>query len=110
MRFIHKNLARGRWFRFSLFEQMANIGSEVERAISWRKKGDLKYNQEAFKRALDLIDLTLRSPYLRRRLKEIARLREVLCDYFVFDNLYKTTDEALKKYFSAFTMAARKNK
>jgi hypothetical protein len=33
--FIHKELAAGRWLEFSFMEQMANIGSEVERAIKW---------------------------------------------------------------------------
>jgi hypothetical protein len=110
MKFIHKGLLDGKWFTLSLCEQMANIGSEVGRAISWRKKGDLKYSQEAFQRALDLIDLTLKDFRLRKRLKEVTRLREILCDYFAFDNLYKTTDEALEKYFYAFTFAARKDK
>lgn len=89
---------------------MANIGSEVERAISWRKKGDLKYSQEAFERTLDLIDLTIMDCRLRKRLKEITRLREILCDYFAFSNLYKTTDQELQKYFYAFMLAARKDK
>ena len=33
---MHRELAAGRWFDFSLVEQMANIGSEIEGAISWR--------------------------------------------------------------------------
>ena len=33
MNLAHKDLAGGRWFEFSLLEQMANIGSEVERAM-----------------------------------------------------------------------------
>lgn len=107
---IHKELTKGKWFRLSLSEQMANIGSEVERTISWRRKGDVKYAGQAFERALDLIDLTLRDIRWRKRLKEITRLREVLCDCFVFSNLYKSTDESLQKYFYAFTFAARKNK
>ena len=31
---VHKTLADGRWFNFSLCTQLANIGSEVERAIT----------------------------------------------------------------------------
>ena len=38
MKYQHKNLAKGKWFKLSFFEQMAHIGSEVERAILWRKK------------------------------------------------------------------------
>ena len=39
MTYQHKNLASGHWHELSLIEQMANIGSEVERAIKWRNKG-----------------------------------------------------------------------
>ena len=42
MSFIHKELAEGRWFTLTFLDQMANIGSEVERTILWRKKGDNK--------------------------------------------------------------------
>ena len=33
MSYQHKDLAAGRWGQMSLSEQMANIGSEVERAL-----------------------------------------------------------------------------
>ena len=36
----HKELASGRWFSLSLFEQMANIGSEVIRSIKWKNKNN----------------------------------------------------------------------
>ncbi len=38
MTFQHKNLAAGRWHKISFLKQMANIGSEIERAISWKNK------------------------------------------------------------------------
>ncbi len=57
----HKQLASGGWQRFSFIEQMANIGSEVERALNWRAKKNAAYAQKAFERALELIDLTLDS-------------------------------------------------
>jgi hypothetical protein len=34
----HKTLKPEKWFELRLCEQMANIGSEVERTIIWRKK------------------------------------------------------------------------
>lgn len=103
---IHKNLASGRWFELSLVEQLANVGSDIERTIQWKNKGDLLYSQQAFERALDLLDLTIADPKNRKRLKEIVRLREVLADYFVFDNEYKSTDKAWQNYFFAFNYAA----
>lgn len=32
------------------------------------------------------------------RLKELTRLREVLCDFFYGDNAFQTTSEDLRKY------------
>jgi hypothetical protein len=40
-----------------LIEQLANIGSEVERALNWRDKGNLIYSQRALEGALELIGL-----------------------------------------------------
>ncbi len=105
----HKNLAAGRWKQFSFMEQMANIGSEVERALNWKAKGNLDYCQKAFERALELIDLTLDSIKEASRLKELARIREALVDYFVGINEFVSNERAWRNYFSVFTYAARKN-
>ena len=92
MRYIYKSLAQGRWKSFSLVEQLANVGSEVERAIAWRDK-NREYSKKAFERALELLDLTIADPKNKNGLKEIIRLREFLVDYFVFDNQYLLSDE-----------------
>lgn len=105
----HKNLAQGRWFELSFFEQMANVGSEVARTISWRDKNK-DYSILAFKRALELLDLTIGDKRNRSRLKELVRLREVLADYFFFDNIYKSSDKKWQDYFYSFTYAARVNR
>ncbi|MFH0887052.1 MAG: hypothetical protein V1843_02670 [bacterium] len=55
----HRELASGRWQSLSLMEQLANVGSEVERTISWRKKNNADYSRMAFDRALELLDLTI---------------------------------------------------
>lgn len=102
----HKELSNERWQKFNLFEQMANIGSEVFRAISWRKK-DQKMSRLAFERALELFDLTVSDPKNIKRLKEICRAREVLADYFAGNNIYGSSDELWQKYFYAFNYAAR---
>ena len=54
----HKGLTEKQWFSKNIFEQMANIGSEVERTIKWRHK-DIKYSLMAFEKSLELIDLTV---------------------------------------------------
>jgi hypothetical protein len=110
MNVFHKGLAEGRWFDFTLCAQMANIGSEVERAMSWGRKGNQAYKQISFYRALELIDLTLRDPKHQGRRREIARVREALADFIQFGNEYKSTEEQWRRYFHAFTYAARMGK
>ncbi|MDQ3003611.1 MAG: hypothetical protein M3Y08_20435 [Fibrobacterota bacterium] len=110
MKPAHSTLAEGRWFEFSLCAQMANIGSEVERAINWGRKGNPTYKQLAFYRAIELIDLTLRDPRHRHRLREITRVREALADFLAFDNEYNSTEAQWKKYFLAFAYAARQGR
>jgi len=106
MSYKHKKLAEGRWFELSFFEQMANIGSEVERAILWRDKKK-KYSFMAIERALELLDLTIKDFKNRKKLKELLRLREVLVDYFYSDNKFKSSDELWRKYFYPFAYAVR---
>jgi len=108
MNIQHKDLAGGRWNSLSFCEQMANIGSEVERAIQWRKKENAHYSHMAFERALELLDLTVADEKNKKRLKELLRLRETLADYFAFENVYQSSDRSFQNYFYAFTFAARK--
>lgn len=106
MSYQHKQLAGGRWFEITFFEQMANIGSEVERAILWRKKNN-QYSIKSIERALELLDLTIADSKNRRRLKELLRLREAIVDYFYFNNEFCSSDELWRKYFTAFNYACR---
>lgn len=109
MTYQHKGLASGRWNQLSLCEQMANIGSEVERALNWRAKGNAAYSRNAFERALELVDLTLESVSKFAKLKELARMREALSDYFDGTNQFGSTDASWRKYFLHFNYAARRN-
>lgn len=101
----HSDLTLKKWGRLSLVEQMANIGSEVERTIKWKDK-NREYSNKALERALELVDLTLADPKNRTRLREVARMREVLVDYFYYNNIYGSTDELWRKYFYGFNYAA----
>lgn len=104
---IHKNLEPERWFRFSLFEQLANVGTDIDRVIFWRKSNDQEQSKKAFERALELLDLTIAdAKHKGGTLKELVRMREVLVDYFVFDNEYGSTDQLWHDYFFAFNYAA----
>lgn len=101
----HRLRESGRWFKFSLIEQMANIGSDVERAIQWKKVGNVDYSNNAFDRVLELVDLTVADPKNVKRLKEVLRFREMFIDYFLYDNSFSFSDEFWQKYFYYFSYA-----
>lgn len=105
----HRELAGGRWFRLSLAEQLAHVGSEVSRARRWQNQ-DPKLFEGAFGRALELLGLTIADPRWRGRLKELARLREVLGDAYLGGAAYRSSFEALDRYFLPFAVAARKSR
>ena len=109
MSYQHKDLAAGRWSQLSFLDQMANIGSEVERALNWKAKGNSVYCQKASERALELVDLTLGGATTFARRKELSRVREALVDYFFGDNQYMSSERSWRKYFFNFTYAARKD-
>jgi len=95
-----------RWQKFSLAEQMANIGADIGRAINWRDR-DEKMSMSYFEKGLELLDLTINDPKNKKRLKELLRVRETLADYFCFDNIYKSNDKLWNNYFYAFNCLAR---
>lgn len=109
MIYIHKNLAEGGFHKFSFPEQMANIGAEIGRAAIWKNK-DIKMSEDAFERGLELLDFAIEDPKNRKKLKELCRLREVLADYFYFDNICGSSDEKWDNYFNAFNYVAAINR
>ena len=75
----HASLGAGRWQTLSLTEQLANVGSDVARARRWQEK-DPQQCDNAFVRALELLDMTISDPRWKGRRKELTRVREFLCD------------------------------
>lgn len=105
----HKELAAGRWTELPFCEQMANIGSEVSRALNWRNKDNQEYCLKAASRSLELLDLSLDAGYSFPRLKELARVREALVDYFYGTNQSASTERSWRRYFGPFDYLARKH-
>lgn len=105
----HKDLASGRWNNMPFLEQMANIGSEVERALNWQAKRNDMYSQQAIERALELIDLSLDCVTSPSRLKELARVREAIVDFFIGSNQFRSTNTLWRAYFLPFAYAVRRN-
>ena len=109
MSYQHKELAQGRWYQLTFVEQMANVGSEVERALNWKARNNIAYSEQAFGRILELLDLTIADSRNRSRLRELTRVREAIVDFFYGPNQMNSTDLSWRKYFACFTYAARRN-
>ena len=105
--FLHQDLADGKWFTMTLFEQMSNIGSEVHRTILAGE--DEEQRKGAFRRALELFYLTLSDPRWKGtgRYKEIGRVYELYCHAVLGNNEFKTSLEDLDRYFHPYTYAAQ---
>ncbi len=99
-----------RWKQMTFSEQMANIGSEVSRAIHWRKKENVEFSNNAVNRALELIYLTIEAVTVSSQYKELTRMRELMKDYFYGNNEFHLTDLQWEKYFNQFNFIARKYK
>ncbi|MFA5370143.1 MAG: hypothetical protein WC300_05465 [Candidatus Omnitrophota bacterium] len=109
MNILHKGLAAGRWFGMPFAQQMANIGSEVNRAVNWRDKGDEDLSRKVLMRALELIDMSVLSLKQYPGLKELLRVRELLVDFFHGFNKFSLSVLFWKKYFGHFNYLSRKH-
>lgn len=99
------------WSSLSLAEQLGNVGSDFDRALRWKEKGQAALALNASIRALQQLDQTLaddRHTGLRRR--EIARVREEVCRELFSDTLDRASTQQLHNYFLAFATAAQRSK
>lgn len=104
---LHADTA-ARWHSFSLMEQLAHVGSEVERAIRAHEAGNRARFDSALARALELFDFTASDTRWRGpRLREILRAREEFCRLFFDPSVAGDSAAGLRRYFLAFAIAAR---
>ncbi len=101
----HLESARESWAKYSLVQQMANIGSEVSRAL--RAKDNPSRYWGAVTRALDLFYLTVEDPRWKGHLREILRVRELFAAASLGSDEFKTSLEDLDRYFDCFAWLAR---
>jgi hypothetical protein len=104
---IHKTLTQEKWNEQTLAYQMASIGSEVFRAISWKEKGYPEKGYAAGARAIELFNLTMSGHLSFGRRREVGRAKEAFVDYYWGDNLYGSTLENWNSYFMPFTRLAQ---
>jgi hypothetical protein len=97
----------GKWQEMSLPEQLGNAGSDFERALRWKEKGQIQLFTKAANRTLEQLDLTLTDKrWTSYRRQEIARLREETCrSLFTGEN---NKPAGLQKYFLSMATLARK--
>ena len=93
---------RNKWYDMSVQDQISNIGSEVNRAINWEKKGNIERSKNFCNKAKQLLQLSIEDPKNRKRIGEFFNCICELDDRFFGDNRFNTTDEMLKKYYDAF--------
>lgn len=106
---LHAGLASGRWGALSLAEQLANIGSEVERSIHAQEAGRVDRRDHALARALELFDLTAADDRWRGSARrEVLRAREYFCRIFYDETVESDAAAFLRKYFLQFAVAARR--
>lgn len=104
----HPTIPQEKWNALSTIEQMANIGSEVSRAINWKEKDTTSMHMAVY-RAIELLILSIEDKKNAAGLKEILRVKECIADYFLGDNIYKFTDQWWQKYFLEYAVAARRH-
>ena len=101
---------KDKWAAMDFISQMANIGSEVGRTLKWKQKGNTALAKNAFIRALDLFDLTIKvgrnngSQSSRdSMLREVLMARDQFCEEYLSEdsNAIARSD----RFFSQFAKA-----
>ena len=106
---VHSDAAR-RWNTLALVDQLAHVGSEVDRAIRAHEAGNRYRFDGALARALELFDLTAADNRWRgARRREILRARSEFCRLFFDDSVSQDSAAGLSRYFVHFAIAARRH-
>ena len=108
---IHHGLTLEKWASHGLDGMLGNIGSEIYRALSAKKKGQQDRFLAALSRALELIDLTslaLLKSDRPHRAQEIGILREIIADAYVGGKEYPDGLEYADAYCMDFATRAQK--
>jgi hypothetical protein len=101
--------AASRWGAMPIAEQLAHVGSEVERTLRAHEAGNLVRRDHALGRALELFDLTAADPRWRGpRRREILRAREQFCAELFGARPPAESASRLRAYFLAFAVLARR--
>jgi hypothetical protein len=107
---LHGGL-KDRWGSLPLLEQLANVGSEVDRAFRAHAAGNATRFAGALARALELFDLTAADARWRgARRRELLRCREEFCRVFFDASVDSRSAAGLSRYFLHFAAAANRHR
>ena len=90
------------WFMMPIGVQISNIGSEVHRALQWKKRGDEQKKRSFCMKAIEFLEIIKTDPKNQYRRGELDCCINELRDYFIGENIYNTTEEQLIKFYDAF--------
>ncbi|HXV90450.1 MAG TPA: hypothetical protein VD707_03725 [Gemmatimonadales bacterium] len=97
-----------RWGTLTIAEQLAHVGSEVERTLRAHESRSASRRDHALDRALELFDLTAADPrWHGPRRREILRTREDFCGH-VLGESPPAASVGLRRYFLAWAVLARR--
>lgn len=97
MKKYHKELDSAKWIKYTFTQQILMIANEMNRLKNCYIKNDFTGIDMAFKRVLELTDLTIEIIKIRNRRKELLRWKELLLlEYTSKNNSYKNIINILK--------------
>ena len=81
----HSALTAARWSRFTLGQQILQIGAEMQRASDCLRPDRMELLRGCYERALRLVDLTVEVNARRGLRRELLRWRGVVAELYVRD-------------------------
>jgi len=101
-------LAARRWLTMDICEQLANVGSEVDRTLTAHESGKTERFERALERALELFGWTAQDDRWRgARRREVLRARSEFVRLFYDPDCDPRSADGLRRYFLAFAVRAR---
>ncbi len=91
-----------RWWKMNVGQQIANVGSEVARAIRKKNKGDKEGAEEFCIHAVEMLGYSKLDPKNVNRRKELLLAQEELVDYILGENRFGNDDISIMKWYDAF--------
>ncbi|MHB1192351.1 MAG: hypothetical protein ACYC6F_04820 [Longimicrobiales bacterium] len=90
----HASLTPERWARFSLDQQILQIGAEMHRASASMARGDAQALRNGYERVLRLVDLTAQVASGYRLRRELLRWRDLIAELYLANHVDEAAHRA----------------